>query len=94
MASLLDSVKTLSLNGSVKEVNGDKIAIRNICCVGAGYVGMSPLRLVYLSVSVDRLRCRELTGTRTELTAGQVALPPRSLLSRTLTSRSPLSTET
>ncbi|KAM6487563.1 nucleotide sugar dehydrogenase [Trichoderma sp. SZMC 28011] len=39
MASLLDSVKTLSLNGSVKEVNGDKIAIRNICCVGAGYVG-------------------------------------------------------
>lgn len=39
MASLLDSVKSLSLNGSVKEVNGDKIAIRNICCVGAGYVG-------------------------------------------------------
>ncbi|KAL7794394.1 nucleotide sugar dehydrogenase [Trichoderma ceciliae] len=43
MASLtetvVDSVKKLSLNGSVKEVNGDKIAIRNICCVGAGYVG-------------------------------------------------------
>ncbi|KAL7948714.1 nucleotide sugar dehydrogenase [Trichoderma barbatum] len=39
MASVVDSVKTLSLNGSVKEVNGDKIAIRNICCVGAGYVG-------------------------------------------------------
>lgn len=48
MASFVDSVKTLSLNGSVKEVNGDKIAIRNICCVGAGYVGMSPLRLVYV----------------------------------------------
>ncbi|EHK26973.1 uncharacterized protein TRIVIDRAFT_79475 [Trichoderma virens Gv29-8] len=39
MASVVDSVKTLSLNGSLKEVNGDKIAIRNICCVGAGYVG-------------------------------------------------------
>ncbi|KAL6803217.1 nucleotide sugar dehydrogenase [Trichoderma sp. SZMC 28013] len=39
MASVIDAVKTLSLNGSVKEVNGDKIAIRNICCVGAGYVG-------------------------------------------------------
>lgn len=50
MASLtdavVDSVKSLSLNGSAKEVNGDKIAIRNICCVGAGYVGESPLRLV------------------------------------------------
>jgi UDPglucose 6-dehydrogenase len=49
MASLtdavVDSVKSLSLNGSAKEVNGDKIAIRNICCVGAGYVGESPLRL-------------------------------------------------
>ncbi|KAL7914109.1 nucleotide sugar dehydrogenase [Trichoderma velutinum] len=39
MASVVDAVKNLSLNGSVKEVNGDKIAIRNICCVGAGYVG-------------------------------------------------------
>ncbi|KAH0489571.1 hypothetical protein TgHK011_009994 [Trichoderma gracile] len=43
MASLtdavVDSVKSLSLNGSAKQVNGDKIAIRNICCVGAGYVG-------------------------------------------------------
>ncbi|KAK4078209.1 uncharacterized protein Triagg1_3225 [Trichoderma aggressivum f. europaeum] len=39
MASVIDAVKTLSLNGSAKEVNGDKIAIRNICCVGAGYVG-------------------------------------------------------
>ncbi|KAL7955786.1 nucleotide sugar dehydrogenase [Trichoderma compactum] len=39
MASVVDAVKTLSLNGSAKEVNGDKIAIRNICCVGAGYVG-------------------------------------------------------
>ncbi|KAH6609837.1 udp-glucose 6-dehydrogenase [Trichoderma cornu-damae] len=36
---VVDSVKKLSLNGSAKEINGDKIAIRNICCVGAGYVG-------------------------------------------------------
>lgn len=41
--TVVDSVKKLSLNGSAKQVNGDKIAIRNICCVGAGYVGMSPL---------------------------------------------------
>ncbi|KAL7936402.1 nucleotide sugar dehydrogenase [Trichoderma chlorosporum] len=39
MASVIDAVKSLSLNGSVKEVNGDKLTIRNICCVGAGYVG-------------------------------------------------------
>ncbi|KAM0246894.1 hypothetical protein ACHAQJ_010052 [Trichoderma viride] len=37
--TIVDSVKELSLNGSVKAVNGDKIVIRNICCVGAGYVG-------------------------------------------------------
>ncbi|RFU74338.1 udp-glucose 6-dehydrogenase [Trichoderma arundinaceum] len=37
--TVVDSVKKLSLNGSANEVNGDKIAIRNICCVGAGYVG-------------------------------------------------------
>ncbi|KOS21976.1 UDP-glucose 6-dehydrogenase 5 [Escovopsis weberi] len=38
----VDSVKTLSLNGSAKIGNGaapEKIQIRNICCVGAGYVG-------------------------------------------------------
>ncbi|KAF7561961.1 hypothetical protein G7046_g2185 [Stylonectria norvegica] len=42
MASILDSVKNLSLNGSEKtngaNANGD-IVVRNICCVGAGYVG-------------------------------------------------------
>lgn len=38
--TILDSVQQLSLNGSASQANGDKITIRNICCVGAGYVGM------------------------------------------------------
>ncbi|KAL6907248.1 nucleotide sugar dehydrogenase [Trichoderma evansii] len=37
--TVLDSVQQLSLNGSANQTNGDKITIRNICCVGAGYVG-------------------------------------------------------
>ncbi|KAH8127025.1 UDPglucose 6-dehydrogenase [Trichoderma asperellum] len=37
--TILDSVQQLSLNGSASQANGDKITIRNICCVGAGYVG-------------------------------------------------------
>ncbi|KAM0451198.1 hypothetical protein ACHAPV_010042 [Trichoderma viride] len=37
--TVLDSVQQLSLNGAASQVNGDKITIRNICCVGAGYVG-------------------------------------------------------
>jgi UDPglucose 6-dehydrogenase len=35
----------LSLNGAASQANGDKITIRNICCVGAGYVGKESLRL-------------------------------------------------
>lgn len=38
--TILDSVQQLSLNGAANQANGDKITIRNICCVGAGYVGM------------------------------------------------------
>ncbi|KAL7918389.1 nucleotide sugar dehydrogenase [Trichoderma austrokoningii] len=37
--TVLDSVQQLSLNGAANQANGDKIVIRNICCVGAGYVG-------------------------------------------------------
>ncbi|PNP44105.1 hypothetical protein TGAMA5MH_04390 [Trichoderma gamsii] len=37
--TVLDSVQQLSLNGAANQANGDKITIRNICCVGAGYVG-------------------------------------------------------
>ncbi|KAM0449988.1 hypothetical protein ACHAO4_006867 [Trichoderma viride] len=37
--TILDSVQQLSLNGATSQANGDKITIRNICCVGAGYVG-------------------------------------------------------
>lgn len=39
MAAIVDSVKGLSLNGSAK-ATGEVVKIRNICCVGAGYVGM------------------------------------------------------
>jgi hypothetical protein len=60
--TIVDSVKELSLNGSVKAVNGDKIVIRNICCVGAGYVGMSPLRLALVRRLAVLLR---LVGQRT-----------------------------
>lgn len=42
-ASVIDSVKSLSLNGSSEKpnevLNGD-VSVRTICCVGAGYVGM------------------------------------------------------
>ncbi|KAK5996844.1 UDP-glucose 6-dehydrogenase 5 [Cladobotryum mycophilum] len=40
--AVIDSVKKLGLNGSTVHTNGvtpEKIQIRNICCVGAGYVG-------------------------------------------------------
>lgn len=40
-SSVVDSVKNLALNGS-SNTNGDVAKIRNICCVGAGYVGKSP----------------------------------------------------
>lgn len=36
---VVDSVKKLSLNGSAEQTNG-ALKVRNICCVGAGYVGM------------------------------------------------------
>jgi hypothetical protein len=42
-SSIVDSVKSLGLNGSTEHTNGalnGDIKIRNICCVGAGYVGM------------------------------------------------------
>jgi len=40
-ASVIDSVKSLGLNGSAKETNGTlgDVVVKNICCVGAGYVG-------------------------------------------------------
>jgi hypothetical protein len=40
--TVMDSVKSLGLNGSSEKPNGQfagDIKIRNICCVGAGYVG-------------------------------------------------------
>lgn len=40
-ASVVDSVKGLSLNGP-DATNGEVVKVRSICCVGAGYVGMSP----------------------------------------------------
>ena len=42
-ASVIDSVKSLGLNGSTKETNGTlgDVVVKNICCVGAGYVGKS-----------------------------------------------------
>ncbi|CAM1510858.1 Fc.00g083710.m01.CDS01 [Cosmosporella sp. VM-42] len=40
-SSIIDSVKGLGLNGSTEQANGalKDIVVRNICCVGAGYVG-------------------------------------------------------
>lgn len=40
----IDAVQKLSLNGASGHTNGDAIPdykIKNICCVGAGYVGKS-----------------------------------------------------
>jgi UDPglucose 6-dehydrogenase len=40
--AVMDSVKSLGLNGSTEQTNGHSAGeykVRNICCVGAGYVG-------------------------------------------------------
>jgi len=39
--AVIDSVKSLGLNGSSKDANGHlgDVVVKNICCVGAGYVG-------------------------------------------------------
>lgn len=41
--AVIDSVKSLGLNGSSKDANGTigDVVVKNICCVGAGYVGES-----------------------------------------------------
>lgn len=43
--SIVDSVKSLGLNGSTDETNGTlpDVVVKNICCVGAGYVGEWPM---------------------------------------------------
>lgn len=58
MASIVDSVKNISLNGSSDAANGGEVVnVRSICCVGAGYVGT-------FIPSSHRLRCpaRSPTG--------------------------------
>lgn len=44
--AVIDSVKSLGLNGSTKDTNGTlgDVVVKNICCVGAGYVGEWPYR--------------------------------------------------
>lgn len=39
--AVADSIKSLGLNGSSKDANGHlgDVVVKNICCVGAGYVG-------------------------------------------------------
>lgn len=42
--AVVDSVRKLGLGGSSESTNGSlkgEIKVRNICCVGAGYVGKS-----------------------------------------------------
>ena len=51
----IDAVKKLSLNGASGHTNGDAIPdykIKNICCVGAGYVGKSISSLTVVGVVV------------------------------------------
>ena len=63
--SVIDSVKSLGLNGSTAHTNGalnGDIKIKHICCVGAGYVG----RLIYprpCQVSFCLGELSKLTGT-------------------------------
>lgn len=58
--AVIDSVKSLGLNGSSKDANGTigDVVVKNICCVGAGYVGESFLcpdeSLAYASTVIPR----------------------------------------
>lgn len=40
-SAVIDSVQKLGLNGSTSKANGElgDVVVKNICCVGAGYVG-------------------------------------------------------
>lgn len=40
-SAFIDSVKSLSVNGSTYNGDAKPYNVRKICCVGAGYVGMS-----------------------------------------------------
>lgn len=57
--AVIDSVKSLGLNGSSKDANGSigDVVVKNICCVGAGYVGESPrLPTQYLTRTLAKLQ--------------------------------------
>lgn len=54
--AVVESVKSLGLNGSSKDTNGHiaDVVVKNICCVGAGYVGTCYLSRTWLIASTVR----------------------------------------
>lgn len=90
---ILDSVKALSLNSSANATNTSKtpaFTIRNICCVGAGYVGTSSLRALCHLNHISSCQTNSIDSK----TSSQAVLPRQSSPSKTLTSKSPSSTVT
>lgn len=55
-SAFIESVKSLGVNGQTNGANGapkGEIKVRNICCVGAGYVGMSHRICLIVSNAID-----------------------------------------
>ena len=69
--AVIDSVKSLGLNGSSKDANGSigDVVVKNICCVGAGYVGesllVSPQSTLRVLLPTCRGRAEALSGSST-----------------------------